>query len=139
MFQKHHKILAVLTSEWIFYTTLLILTSNDDMKTLANQLLKLKAYNYPLQLQNALKFRKMVLDGELEPKIKFSSVKTVPDNRLALHSLYLHSRELLRLVKLAETEVLTDDMYMDIKQQISDCSSCLELACKKKKSPNQHK
>lgn len=106
----------------------------------ADNIMKLKGISYPNYLRKELQFRKALMDGEMGSKSH--SHKSLPDiesaETQALHSLYLHSRELLRLSKLTADGAasLSDDLYNQIKQQISDCMVCLERAGKKRANIN---
>ena len=119
----------------------MLLATQPDLKHTPQYILNLKGLSYPDYLRRALHFKQAMMDGKFERKKQ--SHRKDADNvwsaqNQALHSLYLHARELLRLTKLTDgsTVMLSDSLYSDIKQQISDCLVCLERAGKRKADSN---
>lgn len=137
LFQLSHRQLHLLISQWIVLVTLVIVSPKTDSRQLSFCLQSLRGIQFPEHLQKELKFRKALVDGEFESKIIRSKTidhKFGTEESQAVHSLYLHSRELLRLAKLADNDSeqgLGEQQHKDISQQLQDCRTCLERAGKR--------
>lgn len=124
------KYMQLMTSEWI---TLMVLAAVhlplDQLQNLIHRLAPLKQ---PRIFAMQLKFHKALLDGELEGKsVQKNDSARKSDRNLALHSMYLHAREAMRLSKICVNEdSVTDSRYAYLLQQILDCRICLETAWK---------
>ena len=112
---------------------LLILTSDGGSHLLINNLSVLKGIAATRQLEKDLKFCRAVLDGELEPKVTMNIRGRLSDQDQTWHSLYLHCRQLLNLVKMADADAScrTESLLQQISCELKDCTICLDLASRK--------
>ncbi|XP_067941140.1 uncharacterized protein [Watersipora subatra] len=136
-FKRNRKLLRLLISQWIFCLAVFV-RGSISTDTLVVQLSSLNGLTSPHQLEKDLKFYKAVLDGDESEQVKVP--KKFPSKQdQAIHSLYLHSRELLRLSKLADggNGFRTEDLFSQISSELRDCSVCFNIASKANKLPDK--
>lgn len=119
-------------SQWITTLALLVIQSKiqqDEASPI------FKGITFLESAEKHFKFHKLLLDGHFDKEPSLNHMVQLDRRQQAVHSLYLHTRELLRLVKSLSPDKVrnnqADDTYTLIKQHIDDCKTCLEAAWKK--------